>query len=118
MIDLSSIKGVYLYTGLTDRRSGIKRLSIKVASDFQKEDRTGCLFLFCGKNKKSLKALEFTEDGVWLYQKRLDANTFKWPKNIQETKTVLEERQLRRLLDGLFIVYNSHGCEHRGVIRY
>ena len=76
------------------------------------------MFLFCGKNKKSLKALEFTEDGVWLYQKRLDANTFKWPKNIQETKIVLEERQLRRLLDGLFIVYNSPGCEHRGAIRY
>ena len=47
MIDLSSIKGVYLYTGLTDRRSGIKRLSIKVASDFQRrQDRMLVPFLW------------------------------------------------------------------------
>lgn len=118
MIDLSSIKGIYLYVGITDMRAGLKGLSVKVGSNFKEEELIGNLFIFCGRNKKSIKAIEFTEDGIWLYQKRLDPDTFKWPKNIEGTNIVIEEKQLRRLLDGLSIVVKSNNSEEYKTIRY
>lgn len=118
MIDLAGIKDVYLYTGTTDMRAGLKSLTVKVASDFAGKDMTGCLFLFCGRDRKSMKALEFAEDGTWLYQKRLDSDRFQWPQTADETKITLEEHQLRRLLSGLSFVSAKHTADEKHIIRY
>lgn len=118
MIDLAGIKDVYLYTGTTDMRAGLRSLSVKAASDFDGKDMSGCLFLFCGRDRKSMKALELAEDGTWLYQKRLDSGRFKWPQTIEKTKITLEEHRLRRLLSGLSIVSTKHGSDEKHIIRY
>jgi len=48
MIDLSEIRGIYLYPGFTDMRCGIRTLTIKVAASFGPEEYKKSLFVFCG----------------------------------------------------------------------
>ena len=67
MIDLSKLKGIYVYCGLTDMRKGLSSLSVLISSQFGGDRRMDSLFLFCGKDRKKMKAVEFSEDGIWLY---------------------------------------------------
>lgn len=80
MIDLSETAGIYLYPGFTDMRCGIRSLTIKVAASFAPEKYKKSLFVFCGRNKHSIKILEIEDDGTWLYQKRFHDGRFRWPK--------------------------------------
>jgi transposase len=98
-------------------RCGIKSLSVKVNSSFTPEESESCLFIFCGRRKNSIKILEFSKDGVWLYQKVFNASRFRWPK-YEETTIELEERQLLWLLDGLSIVQVKASKETGNLVRF
>ncbi len=118
MIGLSGIRNIYLYPGYTDMRCGIKSLSVKVSACFSPEECESCLFLFCGRRRNSMKALSFSKDGVWLYQKVFDKGSFKWPKKADGETMAIEERQLRWLLDGLSIVQKSASAESGPLARF
>ena len=112
MIDLPSVKRIFIYPGYTDMRCGIRSLSVKVASRFPDGELEGCLFLFCGHNRKSMKALEFTKDGTWLYQKVFRDGRFRWPRATSDGEVPqITERQIRWLLDGLEIVQKKASSE-------
>lgn len=118
MIDLVAIDKIYLYSGFTNMRCGLKKLTLKVASSFNITDYSRSLFIFCGRNKKSIKILEVTSDGTWLYQKYFSNGRFKWSKDNDEKIMNLTIRQLRWLLDGLSIVQSQASKEHSEVILY
>ena len=118
MIDLSETAGIYLYPGFTDMRCGIRSLTIKVAASFAPEKYKKSLFVFCGRNKHSIKILEIGDDGTWLYQKRFHDGRFKWPKEGEGQTISLTKRQIQWLLDGLSIVQKSASKEIDEMILY
>lgn len=102
MIELSKIKGIYLFTGKTDLRCGAFTLAQKVLAICPEEDMENKLFLFCSKTKKNLKILEWNFDGYWLYQKKLTSGKFVRPKD-KNGSLMIDSRQLEWLLQGLSI---------------
>ena len=74
MIDLKTAKAIYLYPGSTDMRLGIFGLIRKV-----KDPVRDCAYVFCGKNRMTLKILFYQGSSIWLCQKRLFRGKFVWP---------------------------------------
>lgn len=107
MIDLNNINKIYLYTGTTDFRYGIYGLSKIVLSQFNKDEAIHNLYLFCSKSKKCIKILEFEDNGVWMYYKKLDVGKFIYP----DTGKIgnISKEELRILLNGLDFVYKLEG---------
>ncbi len=100
MIDLSEIEAVYVRPGFTDMRKGITGLIGLAEAILPGGDMGRRLFCFCGKGGRNVKILEVGYDGWWLYQKRLAAGRFRWPKTPEEA-IVIDRWALQRLLDGL-----------------
>lgn len=103
MIGLDGMVSIYLWTGYIDMRKGINGLVALAESAVARESMGHRLFIFCGKRKTSIKALEMDSDGWWLYQKRLVSGKFQWPKDTEGLITI-DRRQLQWLLDGLSTV--------------
>lgn len=91
MSDLSEISRIYFYPGFTDMRC----VTIKVAAFFGPDERKKSLFVFCGRNKHSIKILEIGDDGTWLYQKRFHDGRFRWPKEGENQTISLTRRQMQ-----------------------
>lgn len=100
MIDLDRIEGIYLYQGITDMRRGINSLAALASTVMEKKDMLHRLFVFCGRDKRTLKILEMDVDGYWLYQKKCTTGKFTWPKPENGVVTI-DKRQFSWLLDGL-----------------
>ena len=96
---------VYLAMGHTDMRKAVNGLSILVES-LDLDPFSGHLFVFCNRRKKLLKIIYWDRNGFCLWQKRLEKQTFKWPKTEAEVMLV-GQRELRWLLDGLKIAQRS-----------
>jgi Transposase and inactivated derivatives len=92
---------VYLACGATDLRKSIDGLAILVQENFNLDPFSKCLFVFCNRNKDKVKILQWDHNGFWLYYKRLEKGTFKWPSPSSGKTLSIDERQLRWLLDGL-----------------
>ena len=90
---------VYLMPGFVDMRKAINGLSLLV--DFEGMNAYGgSYFIFCGKTRQLIKILYWEINGFCLWQKRLEKQRFKWPKDASEVKKI-SSRELRWLLDGL-----------------
>ncbi len=101
----SSNLKVYLALGHTDMRKAVNGLSI-IVETLDLEPFSGHLFVFCNRRRKIIKILYWDTNGFCLWQKRLEKQTFKWPKTEAEVMKV-SQRQLRWLLDGLKITQRS-----------
>jgi transposase len=107
MIDLARIDKIYLFTGTTDFRLEIFGLSKIVSSHFDKERIKNSLFLFCSKNRKSIKILELDETGVWLYHKKLNDGKFTYPS--VGSIGIINSDELKILLNGLDFILRIEG---------
>ncbi len=101
----SSDLKVYLALGYTDMRKAINGLSI-VVEQLELDPFSGHLFVFCNRRRKILKILYWQTNGFCMWQKRVEKQTFKWPKTEAEVLQV-GQRQLRWLLDGLKLTQRS-----------
>ena len=101
MIDLNNINKIFITPGPSDLRMGIDGYATLVQTQFGVSPFDNSLYIFCNKNHNKLKILHFEHDGFWLYYKRIETGTIKWPKN--NTITDIEKRQLIWLLEGLKI---------------
>jgi len=83
-------------------RKSINGLSILVKESLDLDPFSGYLFAFSNKRRNIVKILYWDYNGFCLWQKRLEKDRLKWPKN---TSKVLEigQRELNWLLDGLEI---------------
>lgn len=67
--DIRQAKNVYIVTGYTDMRKGIRSFVPYVMQNFKMDPYESGLFLFCGKKCDRLKALLWEPDGfVLLYE--------------------------------------------------
>ena len=93
---------VFLAAGHTDMRKSINGLSVLVAQGMEMDPLSGHLFVFSNRRRNLVKILYWDRNGFCLWQKRLEKQFFRWPKD--ETDICeLDHRQLTWLLDGLEI---------------
>ena len=97
---INSNTKVYFVLGFTDMRKGIDSLCLQVASNENLNVLDGSLYVFCSKNKKSIKVLYWDKNGFSLYQKRLENDKFYWPSDSNDT-IEMSLTELRWFLDGL-----------------
>ncbi|MDY6827645.1 MAG: IS66 family insertion sequence element accessory protein TnpB [Bacillota bacterium] len=100
-IDLSKAK-LFVKPGATDMRKQQAGLAAVVQNIMKADPFTGSLYLFCNRRRNLLKVLYWEKNGFCLWQKRLEQDTFPWPRDEQQAREI-DARQLRLLLEGLDI---------------
>ena len=106
---------VWLCRKAVDFRKGINGLSILVEDQLVRDPFSGQLFVFVNKKRDKIKILYWERAGFCMWQKRLEAERFKWPEHFQGDvlsssserlsravgqTIVLDGQQLNWLLDG------------------
>ena len=85
-------KTIYLYNQVIDFRKGIASLTNLIYTSFPEADHFNSLFIFFSRNARQVKIIEIEKGNIWLYQNRLDAYRFIFPKaekNIRITSSQL-----------------------------
>jgi transposase len=100
MITLGAGTKVYVAVGPTDLRKAMDSLAKLVAGQLGKDPFSGHLFAFCNRRRTVVKILLWDRNGFWLLHKRLEKETFRWPRTGAEVRE-LTPRELGWLLDGL-----------------
>jgi transposase len=91
---------VYLAVGATDLRKAINGLSILAQQQMGQDPFGGGYFAFSNRARNRIKVLYWDRNGFCLWQKRLERDRFRWPKDAAEV-VELDGRQLEWLLSGL-----------------
>lgn len=109
MISWHSDIPIYLHKAPVDFRKSINGLSVIVAESMQLPITEPGLFVFCNKSRRQLKVLYWDATGFALWQKRLERDKFKWPKDPNFTVVTLNHEQWCWLLRGFDIAkINPH----------
>ena len=98
-IDLSAVK-IFLRPGTTDMRKAANGLTAIVQEAMGQDPFSGNVYVFCGRDRKVLKAVYWGKTGFWLSQKRLEKDRFPWPQDAAAARELTAE-QLRMLLAGI-----------------
>ncbi|HFQ4863560.1 TPA: IS66 family insertion sequence element accessory protein TnpB [Vibrio vulnificus] len=101
---------VYLISGVTDMRKSIDGLSLIVAETLEMDPFSESWFIFCNRSRDKLKILFWDTNGFWLYYRRLEKGTFKWPSPAEDGAIHITKQQLSWLLSGLTL---DHAKAHR-----
>jgi transposase len=101
ILTTDQVKNIYLAHGVTDMRLSMDGLAALVQETFQLNPCSSDLFIFCNKSRDKLKILHWDHNGFWLYYRRLENGTFRWPSGPEDQTTSLTSRQLRWLLEVL-----------------
>lgn len=100
MIDIVA-QQVWLAPGATDMRKSIDALVSIVTYAIHKDPLSSQLFVFCSRDRSRLKILFWDQNGFWLFYKRLERGSFRWPAHSADGAMCVTRRQLAWLLDGL-----------------
>lgn len=103
--DIENLR-VFIKPGFTDLRKAINGLSIIVENEMELDPFGSCIFLFCNKNRKIMKALYWDRNGFCLWTKRLEEHKFPWLINDSINKE-LSHKELEWLLRGINF-FNEH----------
>jgi transposase len=91
---------VFLAVGSTDMRKSINSLSVLVQTAMELDPFTGDLFVFRNRRGDTIKILYWDRNGFCLWQKRLEAHRFPWPRTGSEAISI-GRKELEWLLAGL-----------------
>ncbi len=94
---------IYLHREPVDFRKQIDGLAAIVELTMKQPLSTGALFVFCSKRRNKLKCLYWDKTGFCLWYKRLEKDTFKWPKKHEQSTIKITGEQLHWLLRGVDI---------------
>ena len=94
---------IYIRPGRTDMRKQINGLAEMVERGMGKQPFSGDLFLFCGRDKRMVKALYWDRNGFCLWTKRIEEGRFPWPEGTaaDDQSASLSREELAMLLDGI-----------------
>lgn len=95
-------KRIFVRLGFTDMRKQINGLSVLVQSLHAEGPFDGSYYVFCGKTRRVIKILYWEETGFCLWLKRLERDTFPWPKDGNELDEMTRSN-IRALLRGIDI---------------
>ena len=85
MFALTKSMSYYLCPGAVDMRRGIYALYQIVKSELKRNPLSGEVFIFLGKNRRSIKILHWENDGFLLYHKKLEKGSYETPLNFFDT---------------------------------
>lgn len=88
----------------------IDGLSLIVAETLELDPFNESWFIFCNRARDKLKILFWDTNGFWLYYRRLEKGTFKWPRPSEDGAIHITKQQLSWLLSGLTL---DHAKAHR-----
>lgn len=78
-LDLSGYE-FYIRPNYTDMRIGAQGLTRIVRCQMNLDPYSKCVFLFCGKNRKTIKAIVWDRNGwITISKKLISGLSFKWP---------------------------------------
>ncbi len=100
MITWLDSSDVYLHRDPVDFRKAINGLSTIVSDSMEMSPFDNAIFIFCNKRRTQLKVLYWDDTGFALWQKRLEKQTFKWPKRSHQDTLKLSHEQWEWLLRG------------------
>jgi transposase len=100
-IDLSRLR-IFIKPGATDMRKQQAGLSAVVQNLMGANPFDGSLFLFCNRRRNVIKILYWENNGFCLWMKRLEQDTFPWPRTEEHVREITEQH-LRLLLQGIDI---------------
>ena len=98
--DAVGVSEIYIVCDRTDLRYGIDSLAgVLRFLGIENPVTTGTIYLFCGRKSDRIKGLVWEGDGFLLLYKKLVNDSFQWPRNASEVKS-LTPKQFRRLMEG------------------
>ncbi len=75
-----NLPAVYLCSASVDFRKGMHSLAVLVETHLQKDPFADGLFVFCNRQRTSVKIIYWERNGFCFWQKRLEKERFFWPK--------------------------------------
>lgn len=90
-------KRVFLYSGYTDMRLGIYGLIRKIGNP-----QPGGVYAFCGKNRMTVKILEYHGSHAWLHTKKVFKGKVSWPSG--DDISDVDMPSLRLLIDSVDVI--------------
>ena len=100
MLPLPSGTKVWLATGHTDMRRGMRGLSLQVQEVLKRDPFGGHVFVFRGRRSDLIKIIWHDDQGMCLFSKRLERGRFIWPTPAEGVVTI-STAQLGYLLEGI-----------------
>ena len=101
---------VYLCRDIVDFRKQIRGLSALVQEDLELDPFSAYLFAFCNRRRNHIRLLYWERNGFVMWQKKLDADGFAWPREGEGDIVDVSDRELNWLLDGFDIFASKpHG---------
>ena len=100
MIPIASGVRIWLATGHTDMRRGMRSLALQVQEGLGRDPFAGDVFFFRGRSGSLIKAIWHDGIGLSLYAKRLDRGRFVWPQTVDGAVS-LTAGQMSYLLEGI-----------------
>ena len=98
------IQKIYLYREPVDFRKAINGLALIVEQDMALSAFEAGIFVFCNKGRDKIKVLYWDKTGFCLWYKRLEKDTFKWPRRHPDEVLHLTEGQWHSLLSGFPVI--------------
>lgn len=103
MLNINASTQVFVACGATDLRKSIDGLSTIVQDEFEMNPFSEQLFVFCNQSRNRIKVLHWDHHAFWLYYRRLEQGTYKWPRE-QAEMSQINLKEFQWLLDGLSLV--------------
>jgi len=98
------IQKIYLYREPVDFRKAIDGLALMVEQEMDCSPFAPAIFVFCNKGRDKVKVLYWDQTGFCLWYKRLEKETFKWPRHHPDEVLLLSETQWQSILSGFPIM--------------
>lgn len=93
---------IYLYAKAADMRKSFDGLHAIVQSEFQRDIRSGDMFLFLNRRLDLIKLIHWDQDGLAIWMKRLERGTFQRPRGLGNgTQVEIDATDLALLLSGI-----------------
>jgi transposase len=93
---------IYLYAKPVDMRKSFDGLHAIVQCEFQRDIRSGDLFLFLNRRLDRIKLIHWDRDGLAIWMKRLERGTFQRPPGAPNgTQVEIDATDLALLLSGI-----------------
>ena len=100
LIPIPSGVRVWIATGHTDMRRGMRSLALTVQESLKRDPHAGDLYIFRGRSGDLVKILWHDGLGMSLYAKRLDRGKFIWP-SASGGAVSISAAQMAYMLEGI-----------------
>ena len=108
MQSLDHFSQVYLHRDPVDMRKSINGLSLIVLEEMKISFECDRLFVFVSRCGRRLKLIYWAQTGFALWDKRLERQRFRWPKDHDDEVIAGCFDQLEKLLLGLDVFQKPH----------